>query len=62
MLGPEQAQAGGEAFVLIGELGGHVFAAVAAMGDELLEQQFALFQIEHPQALFGRRQGVIDHC
>ncbi|MNT96734.1 hypothetical protein D3C72_2389010 [compost metagenome] len=55
-MGTVQAKAGGEAFILVGKLGGHVFAAVAAMGDEFVEEQLAFFQIEHPQALFGRGQ------
>ncbi|MNP42887.1 hypothetical protein D3C76_1366780 [compost metagenome] len=62
LLGTVQAQAGGETFVLVGELGRHVFAAVTAMGNQFVEQQLAFFQVEHPQALFGRRQGIIDHC
>ncbi|MNO90107.1 hypothetical protein D3C76_816070 [compost metagenome] len=61
LLGAEQTDAGGVAFVAVGEQRGHVFTAVAAMGDQFVKQQLAPFKVEDPQALFGRGQGVIDH-
>lgn len=61
-LGAVQTQAGGIAGILIGELVGHVLATVATVGDQFMEQQFALFKVENPKTLYGRGQGIIDHC
>jgi hypothetical protein len=40
---------------------GHVLAGVAAVRDELLEEEPAGPQVEHPEARLDRRPRVVDH-
>ncbi|MCY1309858.1 hypothetical protein D9M70_599970 [compost metagenome] len=56
-----QADGGLVAVRGVGERCRHISAAVLAMGNPLLEQQFPGAQVEHPQTLVTRGLGVIDH-
>jgi len=55
-----KAEAAHVALVGVGEVGSFVFARVVAVGYQGVEKHFMRIQIEHPQALFGRRQIEVD--
>lgn len=57
----EQADAGLVAAVDIGEVAGVIFAGFGTVGNKIMEQQLALFEIKNPQAFFAGRQGKINH-
>jgi len=59
--GAEQTDAGLVTANRIGELRGVVVAGLLAMGDQVLEQQLFLFQIEDPQPSLAGGQREINH-
>ena len=61
VVGAKQAEAALVRLRHVGERGGHVHAAAAAVRYQLFVEQRPLAEVEYPQPLLGGGAGVVDH-